>query len=109
MGKRRRLYAKAIGRSSNRSMSLPGMLQKYANSRAFEYFRYSEYHMRIIDDGYTTIDVWTTEKYWVKETNYHKQSDRGIVERAGEKGYVPTNYKYLEKFLDKLFFAAEME
>lgn len=90
---------------------LPAMLKLYARSRTLDFHRYSEYHMRIIDSGYTCIDVWTSGKYWVKETNYYQQVAEGhsIVERGNEKGWIPENYPQLQKFLDKLFFAAEME
>lgn len=81
-------------------------LEAYAISRSLEFDQYSPWHMRLMDGGYVTVDVWTTRKYYVKQTDYHKLTKQLIVERAGEKGMVPKLNLY--KFLDKLFFAADM-
>lgn len=86
---------------------LPYALENYADSRTLEFYRYSAYHMRIIDDGYTIVDLWTTEKYWIKETNYYKQSDKSVVERANETGFLPSKKGELYKFLDGIFYATE--
>lgn len=86
---------------------LPILLEDYAKSRTLEFHHYSEYHMRVIDDGFTILDCWTSEKYWLKETNYYKQTDKVIVERAGETGFLPSKKKRLYKFLDELFYAAD--
>lgn len=84
------------------------MLRKYANSRTLDFACYSEYHMRISDGGFICLDCWTTGKYWVKQTDYVKLTDAPIVERGGETGWLPTKYKELVDFMDKLFYAADL-
>lgn len=96
-------------RKSRQVYGLPAMVKLYARNRTLDFYRYSEYHMRLTDSGYICIDIWTSGKYWVKETNYYKMTDKPIIERGNEKGWIPENYPELEKFLDKLFYAAEME
>lgn len=94
---------------------LPTTLEAYADERGLEYIRYSEYHMRIFYDrsfhgaagwrARVALDAWTSGKYWVKETNYF----HGIIERGGEKGWLPTGQNDLYGWLDKLFFAVEIK
>lgn len=84
--------------------SLPEKLTHYAESRSLEFQQYSEYHMRLMDGGYTVIDIWTTGRYWIMTTDY---LDMGIqaVERGSEKGVLPSNNMLkLGMWLDKLFF-----
>lgn len=91
---------------------IPGLafdLEEYAYTRNLDFYRYSEYHLRIMDQGITVFDAWTTGRYYVLDTNYHKLTDKTIVERAGEKGHLPFGKEKIFKFLDKLFFAADME
>lgn len=67
--------------------------------------------MRLMDGGMTCLDIWTTEKYWIKETNYVEQKDPGtpsVTERGGEKGFVPSKNPALTEFLDTIFFAVEL-
>jgi len=86
--------------------SLPILLEKYATERGFDYHRYSDYHMRLMDGGFCVLDVWTTGKYYVLATDYHAMnSDKRTSERGGEKGWVPTTEKPLFEWLDKFFFA----
>lgn len=87
---------------------LPALLEEYAKSRTLDFQRYSDFHMRIIDVDYTVVDFWTTEKYWIKETNYCNQTKLEIVERQGESGFLPPKPKKLYKFLDELFYAADI-
>lgn len=86
---------------------LPALLQQYANSRTLDFHRYSDYHMRLMDGGFIILDVWTTGRYWVMQTDYYKLTDKHIIERGGEKGSVPPE-KRLESWLDDLFFAADL-
>lgn len=91
-------------RRSYHPPQLPGFLEEYAASRTFDLHQYSEYHIRIMDGGLTCIDIWTTGKYWIKETNYNGV----LVERQGEKGMIPLKKKPLFQFLDKIFFAIDL-
>jgi hypothetical protein len=87
---------------------LESWLSDYAEKRALDFHKYSEYHMRLMDGGYIAIDIWTTEKYWVKQTDYFKITDKTIIERGGEKGTLPYGKENIEEWLDKLFYAADM-
>jgi hypothetical protein len=87
--------------------NLPALLEKYSKSRTLDFHRYSDYHMRLMDGGYITLDVWTTGKYYVLQTDYYKLSENKIIERGGEKGFVPSDDK-LQEWLDKLFFAVDL-
>lgn len=82
-------------------------LEEYAKSRTLEFNQYSPYHMRLSDSGYVCIDIWTTGKYYVKQTDYYLVANKPITERGGEKGNIPGG-KRTYRFLDKLFFAADM-
>lgn len=93
-----------MSRISKNFDRLPAMLDAYAQERGVEFHRYSKYHMRIIYDPQATVDIWTTGKYWVKETNYF----HGITERGGEKGWVPFKQKHLYAWLDTLLFIVEI-
>lgn len=87
-------------RKKYHDLQLASKLKNYAESRTLDFQQYSEYHMRLMDGGYTTIDFWTTGRYWVMATDYHALGvDK--VERSGEKGMLPSN---LEAWLDELFF-----
>lgn len=81
-------------------------LETYANDRTIDMNEFSPYHMRLTD-GYTIIDMWTTYKYYVLKTDYSSMTDKGIIERGGEDGYLPR--KKLERFLDNLFYAPDMQ
>ena len=95
MGRRRKHHYK----------QLPSLLEGYANKRAFRYLRFNEYHIRVSDEVYNTIDIWTTAKYYAKETNYYQmENGKGIIERQGESGIVPTDKEELYQFLDKYFY-----
>lgn len=80
---------------------LASRLSNYAETRTLDFHQYSKYHMRIMDGGYTVLDIWTTGRYYVLTTDY---SEMGIevIERGGEKGNIPENM--LDEFLDHLFF-----
>lgn len=87
---------------------IPGVEKKfgyYADSRSLDFHQYSPYHMRIMDGGYVVLDVWTTGRYYIVMTDYNEMTDGAIVERAGEKGSIPSNDMYkLSDWLDKIFF-----
>lgn len=108
---------------------LSKLLEEYANERSLDFERYSDFHMRLMDGGYTTLDVWTTGRYYVMHTDYSDSlglikrvgwmsydksagvsvlDQRRIPERGGEKGSVPLNEKKLFDWLDKLFYAVDM-
>lgn len=94
-------------RSKQHIKWLPAALTEYAKLRTLDFAQYSEYHMRIMDGGYVTVDFWTTGRYYILMTDYHLLSDKPIVERQGEKGSVPTKQSKLTKFLDGIFYATE--
>lgn len=90
-----------MSKHKNHNWQLPELLEKYANERGVEFKRFSPFHMRISYGDTCTVDIWTSNKYWVKESNYL----HGITERGGEKGELP---KDIYDFLDKLLFAVEI-
>ncbi len=90
---------------------LPELVQDYTDSRNLDYNRYSEYHLRVIDQEFTCVDIWTTAKYWIKETNYHLQgeyTEETPVERGGEQGFLPVDRDKLFDYLDRIFYATEL-
>lgn len=86
---------------------LPLRIKSYADSRQLDFIRFSQFHMRISDGGFTELDVWTTNRYYVVASDYAGQGGVDIVERGGEKGSLPININDFNKWLDKLFFAVE--
>lgn len=97
-------------RKNDHDWSLPEVLSNYARERGVIYHNYSKFHNRLIYQGtekeaVAIIDIWTTHKYWVMQTNYL----HGIVERGGEKGEFPSGKKKIYKFLDEFFFVVEMQ
>ncbi len=92
---------------------IPGLSERlvnYAERRALDFAQYSPYHMRIMDGGYTVLDVWTTGRYYILTTDYMEMTDGAIIrERGGEKGWLPTaNEKELWPFLDTIFYGEDM-
>lgn len=88
---------------SRRNKHIPNfdtILRTYAENHLLDLYQYSPYHYRLTDSGYTTVDMWTTGRYYVMTTDYLELVGEGMVERGGEKGSLPTN---LDDFLDKLF------
>jgi hypothetical protein len=65
------------------------------------------YHIQIRDPKLTMINIWTTGKYHIAKTNYHKITKKPIIERTGEIGMLPTKKIKLGRFLDKAFYAAD--
>lgn len=90
-------------RTKTHHWQLPKLLEQYAKENGFFYVRYSEYHMRIIQDDIVCFDAWTTAKYYIVGTEFVEYG-AGMTERAGEKGILPTNKKELYSFLNKLFY-----
>lgn len=88
--------------------NLPGLLKRYAEARKFEIRKINEWQYRIIDKGYTKIDIWTTAKYHIIETNYYKITDSMIIERSDEWGSLPIKQIPLGRFLDKVFYSADV-
>lgn len=77
-------------------------LSTYATSRHLDFATYSPYHRRLMDGGYTVIDIWTTGRYYILTTDYLEMTGISMVERSGEKGMLPI--ESLEQFLDGIFF-----
>ncbi len=84
-------------------------LRSYAEARLLDFHMYSPWHMRIMYAEFVCLDVWTTGKYYVKETNYCDMEGKQTVERGGEKGQFILEefdkFEELYKFLDDLFYA----
>ena len=88
---------------NNHIQDIEGRLAEYAERHTLDFHQYSEYHMRLMDGGFTVLDIWTTGRYYMLTTDYLEMVGAGIVERGGEKGFIPEG-KGLEAWLDKLFF-----
>lgn len=93
---------------------LPATLRRYADSRALDFHQYSKYHMRLMDGGFTVLDVWTTGRYYILATDYLDMVGTDHIERAGEKGNlnftdfsIPGNKPKLYTWLDRIFFPEE--
>lgn len=86
--------------------ALPQFLEEYAAANNLYYAKYSEYHMRLIQDDLVCFDAWTTAKYYIVNTEYVLYG-ADIVERAGEKGLLPTDQKKLKLFLDRVFYPVD--
>lgn len=83
-------------------------LAAYCEARGLTTHMYSPYHMRVFDDGFTVLDVWTTGRYYIQTTDYKQQYDDGVIpERFGEKGNLPVTLG-LWPFLDGIFFGGDM-
>ena len=88
---------------------IPGFAEKisnYAEKRMLDFVQFSPFHMRVSDGGYTTLDVWSTGRYYIVTTDYAEMYDSAIVERQGEKGNIPVDN--LWPFMDGIFFGADM-
>lgn len=93
-------------KSKNHVAGIELRLERYAEARSLDFHQYSEYHMRLMDGGYTVLDVWTTGRYYVLTTDYVEMIGPGRTERGSEKGWIPENDE-LESWLDELFFPDE--
>lgn len=83
-------------------------LKTYANSRSLDLIEFTDIHTRLTDSGFTTVDVWpSTGSYYVLQTDYNEQGGN-IVERGGEKGKLPIGQSNIWKYLDKLFYAVDI-
>lgn len=101
MGRKRRQHYEHI----------PVLLESYCAGRTLDFQRYSEFHLRLMDGGYTVLDVWTTGRYYILTTDYLSLlGAHTMIERAGEKGVIPTqNEADLFAWLDTLFFPTEAQ
>jgi hypothetical protein len=89
--------------------NLVATLSDYADARELVLLDFSNYHMRLVDEGYTILDLWTTGRYYVVATDYNeKYPGSPLIERQGEKGSLPLEMTELHAFLDKLFFGEDM-
>ena len=87
---------------------LPGLLKRYAKARKFELRKINQWQYRIVDKGFTAVDVWTTAKYHIIYTNYHKITEQQIYERTDEWGTLRPAKTELGRFLDNLFYRADI-
>lgn len=78
------------------------MVSAYATDRNLDLRKYSPYHYRMTDGGFTILDMWPTGKYHVLKTDYQGMGIENAVERGYEKGSLPIHT--LTEFLDGLFF-----
>ena len=85
-------------------------LKEYSDARVLDFNIYSPYHMRIMDGGYTMVDIWTTARYWIGQTDYAEMyPEKYLVERGGEKGSVnPADKEKLFAWLDQVFYAGDL-
>lgn len=82
----------------------PTTIHNYAEARNLDFHQYSDYHMRLMDGGYTVVDIWTSGRYYVLTTDYVEVA-KGTIERGGEKGVLPAaSGPKLTEWLDKLFY-----
>ena len=93
--------------SRKRFDSLIQTLRDYAESRTLELTEFTDIHTRLTD-GYTVMDIWpTTGRYYILSTNYADMTTKPIVERGGEKGFVPLGKNKIFDWLDIVFFAPD--
>lgn len=93
--------------SRRRKYHIPAItttIENYAKSHMLDFHQYSEYHMRLMDGGYTVLDIWTTGRYYFLTTDYLAMIGPGYIERGGEKGEIPTPATKMIEWLDKAFF-----
>lgn len=83
-------------------------ISEYVHARGLDVSQYSQWHMRIFDEGYTILDVWTTGRYYILTTDYAEKYDGNVVEREGEKGQLPITIEEFWPFLDGIFFGGDM-
>lgn len=89
--------------------TLPAKLKRYADDHMLDFAQYSQYHLRLMDGGLTVLDIWTSGKYYIVATDYLQMCGEGTIERAGEKGNVPSNDMLkLAAWLDKIFFPLDV-
>lgn len=80
-------------------------VQRYVEENGFEFERHSEYHTKIKSPN-VVLNLWTgSGKYYIEKTDFR---NTGVIERQGEKGYLPTKQAELFDFLNRLFFAIDM-
>lgn len=90
-----------MGKPKNHIPGLAEKLSAYSeeNDKIFE--QYSPYHMRVMDGGYTVVDVWSTGRYYIVTTDYLALAGGGL-ERGGEKGQLPIDD--IDGFLSGIFY-----
>lgn len=97
-----------MSKPKNHIPKLGEHLAEYTDSRLLDLHQYSPYHARIMDGGYVVLDVWTTGRYYIVMTDYAEMTDGNVIERGGEKGWLPlegpVNTKPIWSFLDQIFF-----
>lgn len=94
-----------MSRKNTHYDNLARLAREVANKYSLDYVKFSPYHMRISDGGYTVLDLWTTAKYYVKETSYYEAyAESGLIERGGETGLLPVKKLELDMWIRELFF-----
>lgn len=86
---------------------LISILKAYCDSRTLDFHQYSAFHMRIMDGGYTVLDIWTTGRYYILTTDYLEMIGPGITERGNEKGdllFFVDDKDLFRDWLDGVFF-----
>lgn len=97
-----------MARRTKHWRQLPKLIYRYADSRKFEVKQFDTWHYRIIDEGYAVVDIWTSRKYHIVKTSNRKITTKYITERTNERGVVPHNKKELGRFLDRIFYSADI-
>lgn len=90
--------------------NLPKWLKEWADDSMVEFMQFSEYHMRLTDSTFNSLDIWTTGKYYAKQTDYNGMiPEMKLIERGGETGVVPVHdRKELELFLHTFFYPMDL-
>ncbi len=92
-------------RRNHHYSELPAMVEGYCEMRGLDFKRYSEYHMRVMDGGFTVFDVWTTGKYFLLASDYGGLGAPGYAPEIPRKGVLPMQvHGATVKLLDKVFF-----
>ena len=89
-----------------RKGKLDELVIKYAEQYDLAYREPSIYHSQL-SSGEVLLSLWTgSNKYYIEQFNYLHS---GIRDRKGEVGLLPERKKQLYNFLDKLFFAVDLQ
>jgi hypothetical protein len=98
---------------SRRKKHRPGLedlLERYADTRYLDLKRYnSGAQIAVIDKDYTRIDIWLTGNYHIVYNKvYRITKHRKAVARSNERGTLPVAKVELGRFLDHIFFDADV-
>lgn len=91
---------------------LPDLLKRYAASRTLDLIirkHGNGMDFSIIDKDYSRIDIWLTGTYHIVYNKTWRINRQGTVRaRSGERGMLPIQKIEIGRFLDKMFFSADV-